>query len=75
MVMMLRLGAPTRAVTEIGVSDYVKVAGAWERVLANTAFRKRFPREWTIVTTVGVRGMWDVDLYAKAEDFEPAAAL
>jgi hypothetical protein len=74
MVMRMRSGTPTRAVTDVGPGDFVQVVGSWEKILSNTAFGKRLPRDWTIVTREGMRGMFDVDRYAKAEDFEEAAA-
>jgi hypothetical protein len=66
----LRAGAPDRTVTEIGPGDYVKVNGWWELVEWNTAFAvQSTPRRWFIRTGSGTRGMFEIERYAKAEDF------
>jgi hypothetical protein len=62
-------GAKDRSVTDVGPGDYVKVAGGWEKIVANTATGATHPREWTVTTEQGEYGMFDVYRYAKAEDF------
>lgn len=59
----------TRAVTDVGPGDYIKVRTGWERIESNTAYgAERTPRDWTIVTEHGTYGMWEIYQYAKAED-------
>ena len=73
MQLKLRDGAPPRSVTDVGPGDYINVATGWERIAANTAFAVRpTPRSWSVRTESGaLHGMWDINLYAKAEDMEP----
>jgi hypothetical protein len=69
--MSLRMDVPTRSVTDVGPDDFVKVDGVWEQIVWNTAYGvKHTPRQWTVSTVFGVRSMWDIDRYARAEDFE-----
>ena len=61
----------SRMVTEVGPGDYVKIGQRWEKIIENSAFgAERTPREWSITTTGGTYGMYDINRYAKAEDFE-----
>lgn len=70
-MMRLRDDAPQRGVADVGAGDFVKVfSGAWEEIVSNSAEGVAHPRQWTIVTKAGARGMYDVRRYAKAEDFE-----
>jgi hypothetical protein len=70
--MSRRDDAPTRDVTDVGRGDYVLVADGWLRIRSNSAFGKTpLPRSWVIVTDDGMaHGMYDIGLYAKAEDME-----
>lgn len=67
-----RVDAPSRSVTEVGPGDFVKVADGWLRIHSNSAFEADpLPRSWVIVTQDGMaHGMYDIGLYAKAEDME-----
>lgn len=70
-LLSLRADAPVRCCTDVSPGDYVKVRGVWEPIAWNTAFgAASTPREWWVRTALGTHGMWDIDRYAKAEDFE-----
>lgn len=67
----IKPGAAGRSVTEVGPGDYIKVNGHLERIQSNTAQGVLGPRSWTIMTDKGdIYGMYDIDLYLKAEDVE-----
>jgi hypothetical protein len=60
----------TRSCTEVGPGDFVKVAGVWKMIEANTAFGlKRTPRSWTVTTSDGSSyDMFDIQRYAQRDD-------
>jgi len=69
--MRIKTDAPGRSVREIGPGDYVRVDGKLERVVANTAEgAATTPKDWTVVTERGARGMFQIGRYAKKEDVE-----
>ncbi len=65
-----REDAETRSCTEVGPGDYVNVRGRWHKIVSNTAYKSEtVPRLWDIVLEDGrTVSMFDVRLYAKAED-------
>lgn len=71
--MQLKKDAPVRKFFEIYPGDYVKFAGQWLEVLNNSAngFEDCPPKTWTIKTkTHGTLTMFQIERYAKKEDFE-----
>lgn len=66
------VSAPTRAVTDVGPGDFVKIGSEWRRIASNTAFNAAVtPRSWVVRTQDGAtHGMWDINAYAKDEDLE-----
>ena len=70
--MNLKPSVSHRDVTEVGKGDYVKIRDQWKCIESNTAEgAERAPRNWTVRTEDGGEyDMWQVGLYAKAEDFE-----
>ena len=72
MNLILKSGAPSRSVTDVGPGDYVKVKGRWKRIESNSAEGQiRAPRSWAIRTEGGEHfGMYDIDRYALADDLE-----
>ena len=69
----IKSNAPSRSVTDVGPGDYIKAGGQFHRIVSNSAHGANYtPRSWTIITEDGSRGygMYDIQLYAKAEDVE-----
>lgn len=67
----LKKDAPVRSVTDIAAGDYVKIGSQWQKVTGNSAAGvDHTPRDWTVTTERGSYGMFGVNRYAKAEDFE-----
>lgn len=69
--MNVKANSPRRSVTDVGPGDYVKIGSRWEQIQSNTAYGSEpTPRRWTVCTEHG--SLWDINLYAKAEDFPNA---
>jgi hypothetical protein len=64
--------APRRGCQDVGAGDYVKIGQTWKKIESNTAEgTPALPRDWSIKTADGDSyTMWNVNRYAKAEDFE-----
>ena len=60
--MRLKLGAPTRDVTEVGRGDYIQTRDGWKRIVSNTAEgAERVPRNWEVQTAdESSYDMWQV---------------
>lgn len=71
--MKLKNSAPTRSVTDVGAGDYVKIGQRWTKIASNSAAGLPVtPRNWEVKTEDGRQyDMYNINLYAKAEDLEP----
>ncbi len=71
--MKLKNNTPTRSVTDVGAGDYVKIGQRWTKIASNSAAGSpATPRNWEVKTEDGGQyGMYNINLYAKAEDLEP----
>lgn len=62
---------PGRSVKEVGAGDFVKIGTHWEKIVSNSAAgQEQLPKDWTVKTEHGAYGMFNINRYAKKEDFE-----
>jgi hypothetical protein len=65
----LKSSAPIRAVTEVGIGDFIKTADGWSRITRLHIEGRENPLTWRAYTAEGgTYRMYEALRYAKAQD-------